>query len=52
MFATNVIGFAYTLLQIAFSIFHIIMGNSVISGDGGVLIDFYGDKVYLSVLYI
>lgn len=45
MFATNVIGFAYTLLQIAFSIFHIIMGKSLISGDGGVLLDFYGDKV-------
>nr|XP_023909295.1 CASP-like protein 4D1 [Quercus suber]XP_023926940.1 CASP-like protein 4D1 [Quercus suber]POE92467.1 casp-like protein 4d1 [Quercus suber]POF14619.1 casp-like protein 4d1 [Quercus suber] len=45
MLATNVIGFAYTLLQIAFSIFHIIMGNHLISGDGGALLDFYGDKV-------
>ncbi|XP_050250446.1 CASP-like protein 4D1 [Quercus robur] len=45
MLATNVIGFAYSLLQIAFSIFHIIMGNHLISGDGGALLDFYGDKV-------
>ncbi|KAL0003077.1 hypothetical protein SO802_016858 [Lithocarpus litseifolius] len=45
MLATNVIGFAYTLLQIAFSIFHIIMGNHLINGDGGALLDFYGDKV-------
>lgn len=50
MLATNVIGFAYTLLQIAFSIFHIIMGNHLISGDGGALLDFYGDKVYFFLL--
>ncbi|KAL4613840.1 hypothetical protein ACB092_07G010100, partial [Castanea dentata] len=45
MLATNVIGFAYTLLQIVFSNFHITMGNHLISGDGGVLLGFYGDKV-------
>ncbi|KAM3698066.1 hypothetical protein ACJW31_06G161000 [Castanea mollissima] len=43
MLATNVIGFAYTLLQIVFSIFPIIMGNHLISGDGGVQLDFYGE---------
>ncbi|KAM3693764.1 hypothetical protein ACB094_07G008900 [Castanea mollissima] len=37
MLATNVIGFAYTLLQIVFSNFHITMGNHLISGDGGVI---------------
>ncbi|KAF3957371.1 hypothetical protein CMV_017612 [Castanea mollissima] len=41
MLATNVIGFAYTLLQIVFSNFHITMGNHLISGDGGVLLGFY-----------
>ncbi|KAM4104506.1 hypothetical protein ACJW30_06G163000 [Castanea mollissima] len=45
MLATNVFGVVYTLLQIAFSIFHIMMGNHLISGDGGALLDFYGDKV-------
>ncbi|XP_059459151.1 CASP-like protein 4D1 [Corylus avellana] len=45
MLAAIVIGFAYSLLQLAFSTCHLISGNRLISGDGGILVDFYSEKV-------
>ncbi|RDX81412.1 hypothetical protein CR513_37916 [Mucuna pruriens] len=45
MLSTIVLGFAYTLLQMAFSIFTVVSGNRVLSGDGGYLFDFFGDKI-------
>ncbi|RDX81413.1 hypothetical protein CR513_37917, partial [Mucuna pruriens] len=45
MLSTIVLGFAYTLLQMAFAIFTTISGNRVLSGDGGYLFDFFGDKI-------
>jgi hypothetical protein len=53
MLASNVIVFPFILMQIAFSVYHIKMGNHLINGNGSVLLDFYGDKVCLSsfVLY-
>lgn len=51
MLATIIIGFAYNLLQMAFSIFTVVSGNRVLSGDGGYLFDFFADKVNL-ILYI
>ncbi|KAI4352115.1 hypothetical protein L6164_006396 [Bauhinia variegata] len=45
MISTIVIGFAYNLLQMAFSFFGLVSGNRVITGNGGYLFDFYGDKV-------
>ena len=50
MLASNVIGFAFILMQIAFSVYHIIMRKYLISGDGSFLLDFYGDKVRLSYI--
>jgi len=47
MISTIIIGFAYNLLQMAFSIFTVVSGNGVLSGDGGRLFDFFGDKVSL-----
>jgi len=47
MISTIIIGFAYNLLQMAFSIFTVVSGNRVLSGDGGYLFDFFGDKVYI-----
>ncbi|KAK4579130.1 hypothetical protein RGQ29_028987 [Quercus rubra] len=45
MLASNVVGFVYILMQITFSVCHIIMGKRLISGNGSVLLDFYCDKV-------
>ncbi|KAJ7971280.1 CASP-like protein [Quillaja saponaria] len=45
MIATIVIGFAYNLLQTTISIYSIVTGNRLLSGDAGYLFDFYGDKV-------
>ncbi|KAL9421904.1 hypothetical protein AB3S75_034222 [Citrus x aurantiifolia] len=48
LLATTVLGMAYTLLQIAFTritLYSISTGNRIISGDGSVTFDFYGDKV-------
>ncbi|XP_061338375.1 CASP-like protein 4D1 [Gastrolobium bilobum] len=45
MISTIVIGFAYNLLQMALSIFSVVSGNRVLSGDGGYLFDFFGDKI-------
>ncbi|KAK9186846.1 hypothetical protein WN944_018235 [Citrus x changshan-huyou] len=45
LLATTVLGMAYTLLQIAFTLFSISTGNRIISGDGSFTFDFYGDKV-------
>ncbi|XP_050209778.1 CASP-like protein 4D1 [Mercurialis annua] len=46
MLATIVIGFAYTLLQIAFTLYNVITGNKVLNiGDASLLFGFYGDKV-------
>lgn len=44
MLSTAVLGIAYTLIQSAFAIFHVSMGNRI-GGDGLVQIEFYGDKV-------
>ena len=49
MLASNVIGFAYILMQITFSVCQIIIGKRLISGNGSVLLDFYGDKVSLYI---
>ncbi|ESW11223.1 hypothetical protein PHAVU_008G012300 [Phaseolus vulgaris] len=45
MISTIIIGFVYNLLQMAFSIFTVVSGNRVLSGDGGYLFDFFGDKM-------
>ncbi|CAJ1841370.1 unnamed protein product [Sphenostylis stenocarpa] len=45
MISTIVIGFAYNLLQMTFSIFTVVSGNRVFSGYGGYLFDFFGDKI-------
>ncbi|XP_045831490.1 CASP-like protein 4D1 [Trifolium pratense] len=45
MISTIVIGFVYTLLQMALSIFTVATGNRVLNGDGGYKFDFYGDKI-------
>ncbi|KAK7340881.1 hypothetical protein VNO77_21598 [Canavalia gladiata] len=45
MFSTIVVGFAYNLLQLAFSIFTMVSRKRALSGDGGYLFDFYGDKI-------
>ncbi|CAA3002237.1 CASP PIMP1 [Olea europaea subsp. europaea] len=47
--ATIVIGLAYSLLQTAFTIFHVSTGNRI-GVDGLDYIDFYGDKVVSYVL--
>ncbi|KAL2329584.1 hypothetical protein Fmac_017165 [Flemingia macrophylla] len=45
MISTIVIGFAYNLLQLVFSVFTVISGKRVIRGDCGYQFDFYGDKI-------
>ncbi|KAK7394211.1 hypothetical protein VNO78_14733 [Psophocarpus tetragonolobus] len=45
MISVIIIGFAYNLLQMAFSIFSVVSGNRVLSGNGGYLFDFFGDKI-------
>ncbi|XP_020231919.1 CASP-like protein 4D1 [Cajanus cajan] len=45
MISTIVIGFAYNLLQLAFSIFTVVSGKRVLRSDGGYLFDFFGDKI-------
>ncbi|XP_034704239.1 CASP-like protein 4D1 [Vitis riparia] len=50
MVFTLVVGFAYTLLQIAFTIYQVCMGKRLSSGDGLYQFDFYGDKVVSYVL--
>ncbi|KAK7273024.1 hypothetical protein RIF29_14070 [Crotalaria pallida] len=45
MLSTIVIGFVYNLLQMALSIFTVVSGNRVLSGDVGYLFDFFGDKI-------
>ncbi|XP_031259545.1 CASP-like protein 4D1 isoform X1 [Pistacia vera] len=50
MLATTVISIAYTILQVAFSLYYVSTGNRVISGDGSFKFDFYGDKVISYVL--
>ncbi|TKY64871.1 CASP protein 4D1 [Spatholobus suberectus] len=45
MISTIVIGFVYNLLQMAFSIFTVVSGNRILSGNGGYLFDFFGDKI-------
>ncbi|CAJ1841413.1 unnamed protein product [Sphenostylis stenocarpa] len=45
MISTIIIGFVYNLLQMGFSIFTVVSGNRVLSGDGGYLFDFFGDKI-------
>ncbi|XVE99554.1 hypothetical protein REPUB_Repub03eG0209000 [Reevesia pubescens] len=43
--ASNIIGLVYSLLQTAFSLYHLVTGNRLIAGNGGFVFDFYGDKV-------
>ncbi|XP_004492135.1 CASP-like protein 4D1 [Cicer arietinum] len=45
MISTIVIGFAYNLLQLALSIFPVVSGNRVLTGNGGYMFDFFGDKI-------
>ncbi|CAA3004028.1 CASP PIMP1 [Olea europaea subsp. europaea] len=49
MLSTAVLGIAYTLIQSAFAIFHVSMGNRI-GGDGLVQIEFYGDKIVSYIL--
>ncbi|KAJ9160108.1 hypothetical protein P3X46_025539 [Hevea brasiliensis] len=50
MVAAIVIGFAYTILQMAFTLYHVATGNRAMSDDGSLVFDFYGDKVISYVL--
>ncbi|KAE9604925.1 hypothetical protein Lal_00036682 [Lupinus albus] len=50
MLSTIVIGFVYNLLQLGLSIFNVISGKRVISGDVGYLFDFFGDKIISYIL--
>ncbi|KAK0592422.1 hypothetical protein LWI29_018869 [Acer saccharum] len=45
MLATIVVGMAYTLLQIFFTLYYISTGNRIITGDGSFTFDFFGDKI-------
>ncbi|KAJ6717887.1 NITRATE FORMATE IRON DEHYDROGENASE [Salix purpurea] len=45
MLAAIVFGIAYTVLQVAFTLNHIVKRNAETSGDGNLVFDFYGDKV-------
>ncbi|KAK0592368.1 hypothetical protein LWI29_017934 [Acer saccharum] len=45
MLATIVMGMAYTLLQIIFTLYYISTGNRIITGDGSFTFDFFGDKI-------
>ncbi|XP_073042026.1 CASP-like protein PIMP1 [Primulina eburnea] len=44
MLAAAVIGIAYTLLQAALTLLHVLTGNKI-GGDGLRTVDFFGDKV-------
>ncbi|CAK7325682.1 unnamed protein product [Dovyalis caffra] len=50
MLASVAFGLAYTLLQTAFTLRNMVTGNSLTSGDGNLVFDFYGDKVISYVL--
>ncbi|XP_002530846.2 CASP-like protein 4D1 [Ricinus communis] len=50
MLATIVIGMAYTIMQVVFRIYHATTGKSVLSGDGNLLFEMYGDKVISYIL--
>ncbi|XP_021911630.1 CASP-like protein 4D1 [Carica papaya] len=50
MLAAVVIGLAYTILQVGFTLCHFSTGNHVIGGQGHLLFDFYGDKFISYVL--
>ncbi|EEF31519.1 CASP-like protein 4D1 [Ricinus communis] len=50
MLATIVIGLAYTVLQIAFTLYYVATGNRMMSGDGNLAFDFFGDKVISYIL--
>ncbi|XP_011028144.1 PREDICTED: CASP-like protein 4D1 [Populus euphratica] len=50
MLSANVIGLAYTLLQIPFAIHHVSLGKRVINHVSLLYFDFFGDKVILSLL--
>lgn len=45
MLATIVIGIAYTLMQTALTVYEATRGNRI-GGQGFLLFDFYGDKVF------
>ncbi|XP_054785859.1 CASP-like protein 4D1 [Prosopis cineraria] len=45
MMVTIIIGFAYNFFQMALSIFHVVSGKRLISGDFGYLLDFSGDEI-------
>ncbi|KAM7271118.1 hypothetical protein ACFE04_030332 [Oxalis oulophora] len=45
MMATIVFGMLYALLQMVFKFYSFNTRKSIIAGDGGLLFDFYGDKV-------
>lgn len=49
MISTIVIGSAYNNMQLARSVFTMVTGNRILSGDGGHIIDFLGDKVSHSI---
>ncbi|KAF2318761.1 hypothetical protein GH714_010508 [Hevea brasiliensis] len=46
MIATITTGFAYTILQIAFKLYHIATGIALMGDVGSFYFDFYGDKCY------
>ncbi|KAJ6892189.1 CASP-like protein 4D1 [Populus alba x Populus x berolinensis] len=51
MLAAAAFGLAYTILQIALTLNHIVKGNGAkTSGDGKLVFDFYGDKVVSYIL--
>ncbi|KAF9674741.1 hypothetical protein SADUNF_Sadunf10G0158400 [Salix dunnii] len=50
MLATIVFGIAYTVLQVAFTLHHIVKRNAQTSSDGNPVFDFYGDKVISYIL--
>ncbi|XP_034915828.1 CASP-like protein 4D1 [Populus alba] len=51
MLAAIAFGLAYTILQIALTLNHIVKGNGAqTSGDGNLVFDFYGDKVVSYIL--
>ncbi|XP_075499760.1 CASP-like protein PIMP1 [Primulina tabacum] len=49
MLAAAVIGIAYTLLQAALTLLHVLTGNKI-GGDGLRTVDFFGDKVVSYIL--
>ncbi|KAJ6325258.1 hypothetical protein OIU76_012357 [Salix suchowensis] len=50
MLAAIVFGIAYTVLQVAFTLNHIVKRNAQTSSDGNPVFDFYGDKVVSYIL--